>query len=78
MSLIEINYNPSKKDLRRFGITAAIASTALALLLAWLKHLPVLWVGIIIGIGLAIFLISLFSSTSRLNSFLHRPLMYSL
>jgi len=62
MSIIEIDYNPSRKKLRDFGIIALIASIALSFFLYFFKHLAVHWIFIIIGAGLFIFLSSLISS----------------
>ncbi|MBN2590089.1 MAG: hypothetical protein JXA96_09515 [Sedimentisphaerales bacterium] len=62
MSMIEIDYNPSRKKLRDFGIIALVASIILSLLLYFFKHLAIQWIFIIISAGLFIFLSSLISS----------------
>jgi len=59
MSLIEINWNPNRKELRNFGIVALIASALVSLLLCLLKGLGIQWAAIIIFAGLIIFLSSL-------------------
>ena len=61
MSLIEINWSPNRKELRKFGIISLIASVLISLLLYLLKGLGFQWAAIIIFIGLIIFLISLIS-----------------
>jgi hypothetical protein len=62
MSLIEINWNPKRKDLRNFGIIALIATIIISLLLYLLKGLGIHWMLVISGIGFAIFLSSLISA----------------
>lgn len=61
MSLIEINWSPNHKELRKFGIISLIASALIALLLYVLKGLGIQWAAIIFFIGLIIFVISLIS-----------------
>jgi len=61
MSLIEINWNPKRKDLRNFGIIAIIALVVISLLLYILKGLGIHWVLVISGVGFAIFLSSIIS-----------------
>ena len=62
MSLIEINWQPERKELRNFGIIALIASTMLSLLLYMLKGIGIPWILIILSIGFAIFLSSIISA----------------
>ena len=62
MSMIEINWNPKKKELRDFGLIAIIATILLSLLLYFLKHLAIQWILIILGTGFFIFLSSLIST----------------
>ena len=62
MSMIEINWNPKKKELRDFGYIALIATIVLSLLLYFLKHLATHWIIIIIGAGFIVFLCSLISA----------------
>ena len=59
MSLIEINWNPNRKELRNFGIVAFIASALLSLLLYLFKGLGIQWAAIIIAAGFIIFLTSM-------------------
>ncbi|MBA7687093.1 hypothetical protein ES703_95553 [subsurface metagenome] len=61
MSLIEVNWYPSRKELRNFGTIALIASALIALLLYVLKGLGIQWAAIIFAAGLTIFLSSLIS-----------------
>ena len=61
MSMIEINWNPSKKVLRDFGIIALVATIILSILLFFLKHVAIQWLSIIVGFGIFIFLSSLLS-----------------
>jgi len=58
MSLVEINWNPDEKQLRGFGAVALIATSAISLLLYYLKDLPVFWAAVIFLAGLIIFLSS--------------------
>lgn len=58
MSLIEINWNPSQKQLRGFGVVALIATTLISLLLYLVKGVSISWVIIILAVGVFIFLSS--------------------
>ena len=62
MSLVEINWQPNRRELRNFGIIALIASAAISLLLYLLKGLEIQWVLIICGVGFIIFLSSIISA----------------
>ena len=57
--MIEINWNPKRKELRDFGIIALIASIILSILLYLLKHIAIHWILVIVGLGIFIFLSSL-------------------
>ena len=59
MSLIEINWRPSRKELRKFAAITLIASAIISLLLYALKGLAIQWVAIICAAGFVIFLSSL-------------------
>jgi hypothetical protein len=61
MSLIEINWNPNRKELRKFGIISLIALALVASLLYVLKGLGIQWLAIIFFVGLIIFLSSMIS-----------------
>ncbi len=58
MSLVEINWNPNRKELRNFAIVALIASAVISALLYVLKGLAVQWVLIICAMGFVAFLSS--------------------
>jgi len=58
MSLIEINWHPDRKQLRGFGFAALIATTAISLLLYFIKDLPIYWAAVIFVFGFIIFLSS--------------------
>ena len=60
--MIEINWNPTRKDLRIFGIAALIASVVISLLLNILKDIGVQWISILVAVGFTIFLCSLISA----------------
>jgi ABC-type uncharacterized transport system permease subunit len=60
MSLIEIKWRPSHKELRNFGIIALIASTIISLLLYVFKGLAIHWTLCIFAAGLIILLSSFF------------------
>jgi len=59
MPLIEVNWRPNSKQLRRFGIVAFVASGVISLALYLLKGLAIQWALTIFGIGFIIFLSSL-------------------
>ena len=61
MPLIEINWNPSDKELGRFGRIAIIASILVATLLYATKGLAFKWCVLIAGIGFLFFLSSILS-----------------
>jgi hypothetical protein len=61
MSLVEIKWHPNRKELRDFGKIALIASAILCLLLYVFKGIGIKWSAVILALGIAIFLISLFS-----------------
>ncbi len=55
MAIIEANWNPSRKDLRIFGIAALVATVILACLLHLRKGLPLPWAMGIVAFGLVVF-----------------------
>lgn len=61
MSLIEINWSPNQKELRKFGIISLIVSALVALSLYALKGPGIQWVAAIFFIGLIIFTSSMIS-----------------
>lgn len=58
MSIIEVNWNPNKKDLRVFGIGALVATAILATILHFRKGLPIKWAFVIAGFGLTVCILS--------------------
>ncbi len=61
MALIEINWNPSDKELGNFGRIAIIASILVATLLYATKGLTFKWCVLIVGIGFLFFVCSILS-----------------
>ena len=59
MSLVEINWYPDHRELRKFGVISLVASVLIALLLYMLKGLGFQWLALICGIGLIIFVSSI-------------------
>jgi hypothetical protein len=62
MALIEINWNPSRKDLRGFGNFALTVLTVVSSVLYCLKRLPLQWALTLFAIGFIIFVTSLVST----------------
>jgi lysylphosphatidylglycerol synthetase-like protein (DUF2156 family) len=58
LSLIEINWNPSRKILRDFGVIALLACPILAAILYYWKHVSIPANMIIISIGIVLYLVS--------------------
>jgi hypothetical protein len=58
MSLVEINWNPNRKELRNFAIVALIASALISFLLHVIKGLGIQWLAIICAVGIITFLSS--------------------
>ena len=61
MSLAEINWHPSRKELRVFAIIALIAAALIALLLWRFRGLGIQWTAVIFSLGMAILVSSLLS-----------------
>ena len=61
MFLAEINWHPSRKELRVFAIIALIAAAVIALLLYRFRGLGIRWVAVIISLGVAVLLSSFVS-----------------
>ena len=61
MALVEVNWNPDRRQLRLFGVGAVVILMIVAALLHWLKGLPTAWALALAAAGLAIFLVSLAS-----------------
>jgi hypothetical protein len=62
MSLVEINWNPDKNELRKFGLIAIIVLAAAALVLRFALGVSVFAAGIVACVGLCIFIVSLLSA----------------
>lgn len=56
MAIIDVNWNPNRKDLRTFGIGALVATSILSVLLHFKKGLPINWAVAIVAFGLIIFI----------------------
>lgn len=61
MPLIHVNWNPSRKDIRSFGLIGLVALTAVALMLFFLKGVSFKVSLVIFFVGLFIFLCSIVS-----------------
>ena len=61
MSMIEINWNPTRKDLRIFGIGALVASMIISAVLYFFKGIEPRWISILIAVGFLIFTSSIIS-----------------
>ncbi len=59
MAIIDVNWNPNRKDLRVFGIGALVATSILSVLLHFRKGLPVKYAAAIVAFGLIIFISTL-------------------
>jgi len=62
MSLVEINWRPEQRELRKFGIIAFVMLTVISLLLHFAVGLATVWSAGLSSLGLFIFLISLISA----------------
>ncbi|NLT78325.1 MAG: hypothetical protein GXX98_17530, partial [Planctomycetes bacterium] len=51
MSLVSVNWNPSRKDLNGFRLIAVVATTLIAVLLYALKGVDVRWCAGIVAFG---------------------------
>lgn len=61
MSLVEISWHPSRKELRNFAIIAPIAAALVSLVLFLHTGLGIQWAAVIFAVGVVIFLSSLVS-----------------
>ena len=64
MSLVEINWNPEKKELRKFGLIAVVVLGAAGIILRFGFGVAGIWALLLAGTGLCICLISLVSAKS--------------
>ncbi|NLZ05258.1 MAG: hypothetical protein GXY19_08810 [Phycisphaerae bacterium] len=63
MSLVSVNWNPSRKDLNGFRLVSVIATMAIAVLLYAIKGLDIRWCGGIVAFGVLVWLSGLVSLT---------------
>jgi polyferredoxin len=63
MALVSLNLNPSKKQLRDFGLVALFMCNVIGLLLLWLGRIPPKGLVAFFLIGLAIYVLSRTSTT---------------
>ena len=54
MPLIEVNWNPGNRELRRFAWIAALGSVAIAVVLHWAEGLDLRWCALIAAAGGAV------------------------
>ena len=59
--MIEINWNPTRKDLCIFGIGALVASMIISAVLYFFKGIEPRWISILIAVGFLIFTSSIIS-----------------
>jgi hypothetical protein len=62
MSLVEINWNPEKKELRKFGLIAIVVLGAAGIILRFGFGVADIWALMLAGTGLCICLITLVSA----------------
>ncbi len=62
MSLIEINWNPDKKELRKFGVIAVVVLSAVGIVLRFVIGVSGVAALLVAAAGLCIFIISLASA----------------
>jgi len=61
MSLMQIEWHPTGRQLRVFGVSGLLASLAAALILCFLWGVAIVWAILVLGAGAALFLCSLIS-----------------
>jgi hypothetical protein len=64
MALMEVEWHPSPRQLRVFGVSGLAASIVAAAVLHWVWGVGNVWVAIVPMVGLGIFLCSLISQTA--------------
>ena len=62
MSLVEINWNPEKKELRQFGLIAVVVLGAVGIILRFVFGAAGIWAVLPGAAGLSIFLVTLVSA----------------
>ncbi len=63
MALMEVEWHPSRRQLRVFGVSGLIASILAALILRFIWGVAGVWIWIVPAAGAALFLSSLISAT---------------
>ena len=58
MALVEINFNPDKKQLRVFGFAGLVAALAVSAVFYYFKDVEAKYCLVILGVGAVIFMIS--------------------
>lgn len=58
MALLEVNWKPTRKELRDFGDITLAMLTAIGLYLHWVRGVPVHWTLILAATGLGVYLVS--------------------
>jgi len=61
MSLVEINWNPEKSEIRKFGVIAVFALGAAGLILRYIFGVSAVWAVSAASAGLGIFIVTLIS-----------------
>ncbi|HUV40004.1 MAG TPA: SxtJ family membrane protein [Planctomycetota bacterium] len=61
MALIEMNWHPTPRECRRFGVAALVASTLLAAVLVWWRDVSLAWAGVLVAAGVLVFALALIS-----------------
>jgi hypothetical protein len=61
MSLIEIEWHPSSRQLHTFGLSGLLASGVVAGMLHWFWGVALLWSVVVLALGAALFLCSILS-----------------
>ncbi|MGE5295824.1 MAG: hypothetical protein ACM3VT_13440, partial [Solirubrobacterales bacterium] len=64
MALMEVEWHPTPRQLRVFGVSGLAASIVAAAILHWVWSVANVWVAIVPMVGLGIFLCSLISQTA--------------
>ena len=64
MALMEVEWHPSPRQLRVFGISGLVASIVAAVVLHWVWGVANFWVAIVLAAGAGIFLCSLISQAA--------------
>jgi len=62
MSLVEINWNPEKRELRLFGLIALVVLGAAGIILRFVFGAAGIWAVLVAAAGLSIFLVTLVSA----------------